>query len=150
MARISLETTINAPAERVFDAISDFANTARLIKGITRIEMLTDGPTRVGTRFRESRIMFGKEATEVFEVVGFEPPRQYTLRAMSCGFEVNATMRCAPANGSTRLALDMISRPVTFMARLMSPLGALMNGQMRKAMDKDLQDIKTSLESADA
>lgn len=150
MARIHLETTVNAPVEHVFDAITDFANAAGRLKGITRVEMLTDGPTRVGTKFRETRVMFGKEATETMEVVAFDPPRQYTLRAMSCSVEFTSTLRCTRVNGGTRLEQDTTTRPTTFMARVMSPLGVLMLGPMKKAMDKDLQDIKSHLESAHA
>lgn len=68
MTPIRMSTTIQAPPERAFAAFADFPHAARSVSGIERIEMLTDGPVGAGTRFRETRIMFGREATEEMKV----------------------------------------------------------------------------------
>jgi hypothetical protein len=52
MPELRIEVPIAVPAERAFAAMTDFANAPQRIFGIKRVELLTDGPPRVGTRFR--------------------------------------------------------------------------------------------------
>ena len=55
--------TINGPIERVFETVSNVEKFSRAVPHITNVEFLTDEKTGVGARFRETRIMRGKEAT---------------------------------------------------------------------------------------
>lgn len=57
----------------VHDALCDMDRALHWMPGIQRIEILTPGPFGVGTRWRETRKMFGKEAAETFTVTGVEP-----------------------------------------------------------------------------
>ncbi|MEO0827006.1 MAG: SRPBCC family protein [Cyanobacteria bacterium J06642_9] len=74
------EFEIEAPPAQVVAAMVDFDSWHRWMDGLVKIEKLTDGPYGVGTQWRETRKMFGKEASEVFEVTGFEPPHTVNLR----------------------------------------------------------------------
>ena len=139
-----------APPERVFALASDFAGAAGRISGILRVEMVTKGAVGKGTRFRETRKMFGKEATEEMEVVAFDPPRSYTLRAASCGAEYLTEVRCVPDGSGTRIEFEMQWRSISFFAKLMSPLGMLFAGSMKKLVEKDLADIATAAEGGSA
>ena len=38
--------------------------------------------------------------------------------------------------------MDYQAKPLTFMAKVMSPIGKLMTGIMRKCVDQDLEDLK--------
>ncbi len=67
------EQQVAAPPEKVFAMMSDFANAPQRISGISKVEMLTDGAVGVGTKFKETRVMLGKEATETMEVTTFDP-----------------------------------------------------------------------------
>jgi hypothetical protein len=135
-----------APAERLFALASDFAGAPGRVSGILRVEMVTPGAVGKGTRFRETRKMFGKEATEEMEVVAFEPGRSYTLRAISCGAEFESELRCLPDGAGSRVEIEMRSRPLTFFAKLMSPLGGLFAGSMVKCVEQDLADIARAAE----
>ena len=73
----TLNRTVNAPIDNVFRVYSDFANAAARIDGIENIEILTDDPIGKGTRFRETRIMFGREYTEEMEITEFEQNKKY-------------------------------------------------------------------------
>jgi hypothetical protein len=142
---------IAAPHDRVFAMMSDFANAPSRITGIARCEMLTTGPVGKGTRFRETRKMFGREQTETMEVVEWNPPSHYTLEANSCGCLYRFTISCEPDRGmggdsnATIVQASFEGKPLTFMAKLFSPLGKLMSGMCRKALQKDLEDIERSL-----
>ena len=64
MAAVSVSTQIAAPVAEVFALFTDLKNAPGRVKGIKRIELLTNGPVGVGTRFRETRVMFKRDATE--------------------------------------------------------------------------------------
>ena len=74
MHLLTVTETVAAPAARVFERATDIRSWQDTIDAIDRIEMLAEGPAGVGTRFRETRTMMGKEAREEMEVTAFEPP----------------------------------------------------------------------------
>ncbi len=151
--RMNLSTTIDAPQEAVFAAVSDFSNAAEMISGIDSVEMLeqaTNGtPVGVGTRFKETRTMMGKQATEEMEVIEYDPPRSYTLSAISCGARFDSRVACDQASpGGCRLSYDIDTKAISLFAKVMSPImGIMMKGTMRKMMEKDMADIKAYVEA---
>jgi len=147
MAGFQVTKHIDAPPARVFECAADFANAASRITGITRVEMLTDGPVRVGTRFRETRVMFKREATEELEVTAFDPPRSYAIGAVSCGSRFHTEFRFTPKGTGTEVALDFQAEPLTFFAKVMSVLMKPMIKACAKAVGKDLDDLKAAIEA---
>lgn len=147
IVEVTLTKQIAAPVERVFAIASDFPNAASNIEGISRIEMLTKGPIGVGTRFKESRTMFGKEATEEMRVGEFEPPRRYTLVAESMGTKYNSELRFDPKDGGTQITMHFRGEPQTFLAKLLSVLLRPMLKSVVKACAKDLDDLKKTIEA---
>ena len=69
MTSFEVSTVISASPERVFALFTDLAHAPDNIRAIKKLELLTPGPMCMGTRFRETRVMFGKEATEEMEVI---------------------------------------------------------------------------------
>ena len=65
---VRTERFVTRPVEDVFAVFTDLHRAAERIRGIERLEVLTDGPVGKGTRFRETRIMFRREATEEHRV----------------------------------------------------------------------------------
>lgn len=143
----TLTERIDAPPERVFEFFSDVAAAPERIDGITSVEVLTDGPVGVGTRFRESRVMFGKEHTETLEFVAFDPPRSYGVDCESSGVLFVSRFTFEPDGAGTRVTMDMRSKSLTLKARLMTPMMLLCAGAVKKAMQQDLADIKRAAES---
>ena len=68
MTTFTVKKHVNAPPELVFAKASDFANAPSFIGAIKKVEILTPGPIQAGTRFKETRVMFKREATEEMEV----------------------------------------------------------------------------------
>jgi carbon monoxide dehydrogenase subunit G len=142
---------INAPPEAVFAAATDFQNAPQRIRGIKKMEMLTPGPVGVGTKFRETRVMFGTEATETMEVVELHPGRSYTLSAASHGCEYRTIVSVRPAGTGSEVTFDFSARPSTFGAKVMGALlGWMMKGACVKAVRQDLADLKSALEQSSA
>jgi carbon monoxide dehydrogenase subunit G len=139
---------INAPVEKVFAVASDVEHAPEVISAITKMEVLTDGPVGVGTRFRETRVMFGKEAMEEMEFSVFDPPRSYTLVADSHGCHYVSTFRFTPEGAGTRVDFEFTGDAHSFGAKVMSAvMGPLMKGTMRKMLAKDLGELKRSIEA---
>lgn len=146
MARVSADIHIAADIDRVFDVFVDIPNWANQVGAIKKIEMLTDGKVGVGTRFKETRVIFKKEATETMEVTSFDRPTQYTLEAQSCGAAYVTVHRFTSEGNGTKVTVEMTATPVTFFAKVMSPLSALMLKSCAKMFVRDLQDVKAVCE----
>lgn len=142
MSNFTITKHIDALPEIVFKVATDFANAPEHIQGIEKVELLTDGPVQVGTRFRETRKMFGKEATEEMTVTELIPPKRFTLETESCGCHYVCRHELIPDIAGTLFKLEIETQATSLMARLMSPLSKLMAGTMRKMIDADLEDLK--------
>ncbi len=123
MTTVTIEIDINASPQRTFEVFTDVSRTGEIVNGIEKMEVLTDGPVGVGTRFRETRVMFGKQATEEMEITAFEPGELYVHEAKSHGCHYISTYRFEPAGDGTKVTLTFEGRSLTFLAKLMS--GAL-------------------------
>ena len=145
MASVTASRHFDAPPDKVWHLLSDIEHAADRIEAIQRVEILNEGPVGQGTRFKETRIMFGKEATEEMEITEWNPPTHYTLECESCGAHFKSIVSCKPDHDGTLVEMSMDARPMSFMARLMSPLSALMMKSCRKAFEKDLDDIKNAM-----
>jgi uncharacterized protein YndB with AHSA1/START domain len=148
MPAITCTTTINAPPDRVFAVFADLRNADKNVKGIKKIEVLTDGPIGKGTRFRETRAMFGREQTETMEVTDFQPPRSYTVEANSCGCLCRSQFEFRPEGAGTAVQMNFQTTPLTFFAKLMSPLMGLMAKTCKKMIDRDFADLKALAEKS--
>ncbi|MEE8104992.1 MAG: SRPBCC family protein [Planctomycetota bacterium] len=148
MAGITLTRQIAAPVDAVYREFTDVANVWEKIEAIQKIEMLTDGPIRAGTRFRETRIMFKREATEEFEVTAVEPNKRFAMTSESCGCRYSMEHRFTPEGSGTRVDFAMNAKPLTFFAKLMMPLGWLMQGTMKKCIAKDFDQLKARVEGS--
>lgn len=147
---VTTRERIAAPPERVFAAASNFADAAQAIQGIQRVEMLTPGPVAVGTRFRETRKMYGKEASEEMTVAEFEPPRRYVLLAESHGCRYRSELRFEPQGAGTEVVMTFRGEPLTAFAKVMSVLMKPMLKSVGKLCAQDLADLKRSIEGQQA
>ncbi len=141
---------VSASPERVFAVCTDFANITANIPSIKKMEILTPGPVGKGTRFRETRVMFGKEATETMEIADFVPGRSVSISGFSCGTRFLTRFDFHSEGSGTRVEMKMEFTPETLFAKLMSPLGWLMAGSMKKVIEQDLDDVKAVAEGRKA
>jgi len=165
---ITVSETINAPIERVFAIASDIPNCAGFIKGIETIETLEDappapdnlGPVGKGYTWRETRIMFGKKATEDMSITVWSPPTGYTVEARSHGSHYLSEFTFDQIDDqnddqnddqtddqSTRITMSFNATPETFGAKVMMMVFAFMTKKLTKCLVDDLKDIKTTAEA---
>ena len=117
-----------------------------IIEAIERVEVLTPGPVAVGTRFRETRTMFGKRATEEMTVAELDPPRRLVLTAHNHGTAYRAEHLFEPQDNGTRLTLIFVGEPQSLLARVFSPIGYMMLGTLRRQLASDLADLAREAE----
>ena len=150
MKPIRVERTVTAPAERVWAIITDLDRSATVIEGIDRVERLDGGAGfGVGTRWRETRTIFGKEATEVMEIAAVEPGRSYVATANSRGMRYRTEVGVEGAGpGVSRLWMKMGGEAEGAVAWVMGVvLGPLFRGATRRLLAKDLDEIAAAAEA---
>ena len=146
--KFKVETVIKAPRQRVFGQAIDVANWDKIVTAIEKIEILTPGPIGVGTRFRETRKMFGQEASEEMTFAEFEPGSRFLLTAHSHGTRYRTEHMFSDYRDGTRLMITFEGKPVSHAARLMSPFGWLMCWSLQNMLAGDLDDLKSAVERA--
>jgi uncharacterized protein YndB with AHSA1/START domain len=141
-----VEIEIGAPPTIVYATATDVAQWPQFISGIEQVEILTAGPIQVGTRFRETRIMFGRRASEEMAVAALEPPHRFVLTAENHGTRYVATHEIVSAGAVSRLMLTFEGKPVAMAARLFSIIGLLFMGAVTRKLEADLQQLKAEAE----
>ena len=143
MSQFSVKRTINAPADRVFETISNINNYSKAVPHIIRAEILSDVKSGVGTRFRETRLMEGKEATTELEVTEYTANDRIRMVADSHGTVWDSLFTVKPTEGQTELTLTMDANAHTVAAKLMTQL---IGGMIQKGLEKDMDCVKTYCE----
>ncbi len=146
---VEAQVTIDGPIESIWTAIADIENAGDLLQGVDKIEILEKPESGlVGLKWRETRTLFGKESTEVMWVTECAENESYIARAESHGFVYLCTRAISDQGGAKVLTMTHESEPQSFAAKLMSiPMGLMFKGVLRKALLKDLEDIKAAVES---
>jgi uncharacterized protein YndB with AHSA1/START domain len=148
MFTVSTSCLIQAPPDAVFHAFTDLENAPRHIPAIKNIQIL-HGPAQMakGTRWKETRVMFGKEATEIMEITEIEPPRFYAAEASSHGCLYRTTFRFTPEGSGTRIDTSFTGIPQSMGAKVAGALtGWMMKKMVRKCLDTDVGSLKDVLE----
>ena len=146
---LSTSVSINRSVEDVWKVITDFRNCPEFIESIISLEVLDDPKdTLVGFKWKETRIMFGKEATETMWITDYADNDYYQTRAESHGAIYVSKLSVSPDGEGTKLTMSFSSKAVSFVAKFFAVLmGFMFKGSMKKAITKDLTDIKAFLES---
>ncbi len=148
---VSLAIDIDANPEQVWSVVSDIENSGGFIRAIDSIEVLEQatGPSIKGLKWRETRTMFGKEATEVMWITEAKEPEFYVTRAESHGSIYSTRLSIEAMYGGSRLTMSFKGIPQTRGAKIMWFLtGWMAKGAMRKALQADLEDIRKAAEEA--
>lgn len=147
--RLVLEETIAAPVNIVFSAFTDLGRAAERVTSITKVDVLGKGPIGKGTRFRETRVVFGKkESTQELEITDFDAPRSFTLEANALGTSYHTVYRFEGGQRETQMTMTTTSRPLGLVGKITGPLmGWMMASAMKKSMLADHADLKRYCEA---
>ena len=145
-----LSEHVNASPEKVWEVLTNVPEAPETLSGVTRVEMLSDGPYGVGTRWKETRTMAGRAETVEMWVAEAEPLRSTTIKAAQGGADYTTRFTLAPRDGGTELAVDFsaeVSRPSAATKVMTALFGRIGMAMTRKALAKDLAEIKAKAES---
>ncbi len=134
---------IAKPPKEVFDLISNPANGSKFVDNIKESKKLTDGPIRVGTKFHETRIMNGKEASTDLLVSAYEPNTHVGISSEAEGIKVEYHFHLEPKGEGTRVKW-VCQLEANGLRKMMLPMVA---GIMKKEDGDHLQKLKTYLEA---
>lgn len=149
MKPISVSREVNAPASTVWTIITDLEESVNTISSIEKVEILAGEEFGIGTRWRETRTMFGRQATEVMEVTDITGGESYVVIARPESANYRTVMSILPT-GETACVLSMEfgANPKGTMTRFMgATMGKMFSGATRKALAADLDDIAAAAEA---
>jgi len=138
MKQFTSERTIDAGIDEVFDVVAHIENFQKALPHITKFEYLTEQSRGAGTRFRETRIMRGREATTELEVREYEPPRTVRMVSDAGGTVWDTVFRLSGEGSTTRLHMEMDAIPHKLIAKLSLPL---MGRVVAKAIESDMDGV---------
>ena len=144
---VEAQVTINGSRAAVWAAITNIENASKFISGILNIEVLekpADG--LVGLKWRETRMLFGEQATAEKQITEAVVNEFYKTQAEDGGFVFLSTVRISETSGGVLLTSAHETRPQGFVARLKSLPLFLFKGVIKKALLQDLNDIKAAVE----
>ena len=143
MSGFKMNEWIARPPKEVFDFITDSNNAPKVVSAVTSMVKLTEGPVRIGTRYRETRAMNGKEHHAELEVVSYGPNQVYAMKNVTEGIETIYRYNFQPESNGTRVDLVCEVQAGGF-KKLMLPLVVSI---LKKEDGDHLQRLKKAIES---
>lgn len=147
MMRIQVNELIAAPVAKAFDAFTDIPATKDRLRAVHAIEVLDGTAPAKGYRWRETRTVLGRRATETMEITEHVPGVTFTVASHAHGTDFATVFRFKAEGDRTRVELDFTAVPKTVAAKAMAPLAKAMLPTMEKCFRDDLADMKTFLET---
>lgn len=144
MPRATVTRIIDAPADEVFRTVAEIDHFSEAIPHIVKVEILSDVKAGVGTRFRETRRMKGREVATELEVTEYVEDQRIRIVSDTNGtvwdtlFTVSHTR-----DGLTELKMEMDANAHTLLARLLSPFIMPM---IQSALEADMDAVKAYCE----
>ena len=144
MTQIKVTTDIAAPLPLVFQTIADIREFSKVVPHIVNVEFLTEQQLGKGTRFVETRLMNGKEASTELEVTEYVDNDKIRLVADSHGTVWDTTFTVTEQNGQTTLVMIMDAKAYKLLPKLINPL---IKSAVTKAVASDMAQVKAFCEN---
>lgn len=145
MAYVDLSLSIAAPLATVFAAIAHPENFERVAPQLKRIEFLSETRRGTGTRFRETRLMKGREAVTELEITEYAENTFVRMVADTHGTVWDTLFTVTPEGDGTRLTLSMDARPHAWAQKLIVPL---IRKVVAGAVEEDMRSVKAWCENS--
>lgn len=141
MRHVERSADLPVPPERAFAFLADLANLPRWQSGVTRAELLTDGPIAVGSAARVATELMGQNIEADLRVTELDPPRRLVLATEVAGMQVDAILTLEPRDEGSRATFGMdITGGGLF--------GGAMEGMVAGAAEGELEASLTRLRDA--
>ncbi len=144
MVRVEVDTTINRPIEEVFNYASDIDRQPEWVSPLIESEKTSDGPTAVGTTYRQAAKFLGRRMDMNCEITGYESPRLYAFRAKNGPMHMEMQFTLTSEGPESTRVTQVVEGESAGFFKLGDPILAR---TMKKQFVADLETLKTLLES---
>ena len=143
MITASASATIELPTDHVYGfVVTDFAeNYQRWSPEVQRLEMLTPGPIRIGSRARQIRIDQGRKSDTRFQLVALEQLKHACFAEVTRKFQGDYTM--VPCKTGTRLRFEFRLQKIELFMR---PFERLIRLAIQEGAERTVTNIKQLVE----
>jgi len=130
---------VKVPPQQVYDfvVVGFMRNYRRWSPEVQRLDLLTPGPLRVGSRARQVRVDQGRCSDNTFRVVALEPPIKVCFIESSDQFRTE--YRMDPFGNDTRLTFMFELRRLEFYMR---PFEKLIRAAVQDGAERVVRNIK--------
>ena len=148
MAPIIESVEIAKSPQEVFAYLDDLSRHGEWQEQLESVEVLTEGPTRVGSRAVDTRRVPGGRRRITYEITEHDPPRKASFRGLDGPIRPRGTVTVEPLDDGTRsrVTLELHLDGYRF-GKLIAPLA---RRDARKQVPKDHARLKERLESGAA
>jgi len=127
---------------------TDIEHGAEHVSNIRKVEVMTAGEFTLGTRWLETRALFGQQDTAEMEVTAFERNRTCTITHHKAGARIEIVFVFEPLDHGTKVRIDFDLRSPGLPPGAMAPLRWAIAGKVREAIAQDLEDLKRAIEGS--
>ena len=149
--KIDCRIPVNASKETIWSVISDYEHMVENIDAITDVIILerpTSEDSLIGLKWTEVRTMFGTEAKETMWVTDCVTNEYYKMRAESHEAIYESKMYIGEEEGQIFAGMSFDGEAQGLCGKIMMmAMGWMVEGETKKALMKDLEDIKKIAES---
>jgi len=147
MTTVRVQSDIGAPVDAVFARFTDIQQSTAHVGGIKDVQLLTPGKFSLGTRWRETRDVFGRLDDAEMEITSFEKNRQYTITHHKARVRVDTTFTFDPIPAGTRVTIEFSLNSQGLPPGLLTPIQWAIAGKVKGVLADDLADLKASVET---
>ncbi len=138
MKSISVTRMTDSSVEKVFRTVAEIGEFSQAVPHITKVEFLTDQHAGMGTRFRETRVMNGREHATELEVTEYVLNERIRMVADAGGTVWDTLFTVQAVNGHVELVMTMEARAYKLLAKILNPL---IRGMVAKQVEKDMDSV---------
>jgi uncharacterized protein YndB with AHSA1/START domain len=142
MIHLEMSTMIYRPIKQVFDFVSTPENDFQWQYGTLATASLSQGISKKGTSFRSVGHLMGHRVQGTFEVIEYEPNREYGFKSLSGPLHSETLYTFEMENGGTRVTMSTRAHMVKFFQINERLLGK----NIRKQLKENLTLLKDLLE----
>lgn len=145
MAKIVHSVEISRRPEDVFATLCDLSQMSEWQEGVVSARLEDDGPMKVGSRAKMTRLVGGRERTMTSELTEYDPPRSYAFRGIDGPIRPIGKGTVEPlADGArSRVTFELDFEGQGF-GKVLVPF---VRKQARKELPKNHENLRARLES---
>jgi uncharacterized membrane protein len=147
MTPITGTIEISRPPQDVFDYVGDLSRHGEWQSALVDVQVETEGPTKLGTKVKETRLVPGGKQSYHYEVTQWEPPRACAFTVVDGPVRPEGSITFTPLDDGARTRVDF---EMVFhghgLGKLVVPLATR---DARKHVPNDLAALKARCETQD-